>query len=152
MVPSTRRRNASVNPLTLTDGTFGEAGPAAPTVYPDAFLAEGAASGPLIWIRSTVQLVTTLVRSIRIPVGEITDATTRTMSSSFATVDNPTTFITLATVNYVPTAGSPSSARVNIVAGAISWQLALRRFASNSPQQRNGYVGYREIDVIGVPR
>jgi hypothetical protein len=75
---------------------------------------------------------------------------------AYSTVANPGAFVPLATGNFNPAvpADSQSATRVTVVEDALS-RLAsgvgMIRFTFNGPPEpENGYVGYAELDVIGV--
>ena len=71
----------------------------------------------------------------------------------YSTVQNPTTFTSLATVNFNPTVpdGTQSATRtiVTDTTGLLATGVGALRFNFLSPE--NGYTGYAEIDVLGSP-
>lgn len=70
---------------------------------------------------------------------------------SFATVDAPTTFTQVAAVSYNPgNIGTPADTFVSIIdsSGYLGTRVSAIRF--NFAQTENGYVGYRELDVMGT--
>ncbi|MDB6068819.1 MAG: multidomain protein with s-layer y region, glug motif, ig motif, i-set domain, pkd domain, partial [Pedosphaera sp.] len=74
---------------------------------------------------------------------------------SYSKVATPTTFASIASVNYNPAiAGStPSADRVTLsssTAGFIASNVAAVKFDFTSPAGENGYSGYGEIQVFGV--
>jgi hypothetical protein len=69
-------------------------------------------------------------------------------------VSDPSTFISLATVNYNPTLPLPieSATRATILSetgGAIAANVSKLKFDFTSPAGENGYSGYAEIEVFG---
>ncbi len=137
----------STNPLTLTDGTFGLARTSLP--YPDA-----------VTITPNLTLTYSL-DTVTFPGGfDLTGIETYTgwrdsgrdnqnYIVRYSTVQNPTTFIDLATVNFVPAVNSPTSGKVSLGGGLLAVNVAAVQFQFTTVE--NGYVGYRELDVFGVP-
>ncbi|MBN2161837.1 MAG: DUF642 domain-containing protein [Pontiellaceae bacterium] len=74
---------------------------------------------------------------------------------SYSTASDPSTFHVLRSVNYNPTnpAGAQSAARATLTAsaGVLAGNVAAIKFDFTSPLSENGYVGYSEIQVFGVP-
>ena len=147
----TPSEGSSSSTLTLTDGTFGIARSTSPNGYPDAFLATNnrqwtfnldTASSPSGYDISSIDTYTGWRDNGR---------DNQNYILRYSTVDNPTSFITLTTVNYAPTPNSPSSSRVTVSGGSgfLASRVAAVRFEFTNVE--NGYVGYREIDVFGVP-
>lgn len=71
---------------------------------------------------------------------------------SYSTVAAPNVFLPLATVSFNPAgAGNPSDTAVFLsdTTGSLATGVAAIRFSF--PTTENGYVGYRELDVIGSP-
>lgn len=72
---------------------------------------------------------------------------------SYSTVAAPSTFIDIATVNYNPPVTISTEHVYNAVylssAEPLADNVARIKFTFNTTE--NGYSGYREIDVIGVP-
>jgi hypothetical protein len=74
---------------------------------------------------------------------------------SYATVDNPSSFISLATVEFNPSvpANVPTANRVMLTAATgtvIAPNVAALRFDFSSPFDENGYSGYMEITAQGT--
>jgi autotransporter-associated beta strand protein len=73
----------------------------------------------------------------------------------YSTVAAPSTFNLLDTVNYLPAdpAGAQSATRVTLTpaAGVLATRVAAIKFDFTSPASENGYCGYSEINVAGVP-
>ncbi len=74
----------------------------------------------------------------------------------YSTVDNPTSFKFLTTVNYNPTVpGNTASANREIIndamGGLIAANVAAVEFDFSNPQVENGYTGYSAITVGGTP-
>ncbi len=70
----------------------------------------------------------------------------------YSLVSDPTAFYQLATVSYNPGSGNPSDTAVSILmddGSDLASHVAALRFSF--PTTENGFVGYREIDVFGVP-
>jgi hypothetical protein len=67
----------------------------------------------------------------------------------------PTTFIVLDSVNYNPTnaAGVQSATRATLTPanGVLATNVAAVKFDFTTPAPENGYCGYSEIDVYGMP-
>jgi len=67
----------------------------------------------------------------------------------------PTTFYALRSVNYNPSnpAGAQSATRATLTAasGVIASNVAAVKFDFTNPSSENGYVGYGEIQVFGLP-
>ncbi|MEQ1828577.1 MAG: LamG-like jellyroll fold domain-containing protein, partial [Pirellula sp.] len=137
----------STNPMVLTDGAFGLARTAQP--YPDAIEVT-----PNLTLTYNLDLATN-------PNGyDITAINTYTGWKDpgrddqnyivlVSTVLNPTVFVNLSTINFVPAANTPSASSVSIGGGVLASSVAAVRFQFINPE--NGYVGYRELDVIGTP-
>ncbi|MES2657608.1 MAG: DUF642 domain-containing protein [Verrucomicrobiota bacterium] len=74
---------------------------------------------------------------------------------SYSKVATPTTFVTLGTVNYNPAnpAGVQSTTRATLIpaSGALATEVAAVRFNFTNPTSENGWVGYAQLAVYGVP-
>ncbi len=75
---------------------------------------------------------------------------------SYATASAPATFIPLASVNFNPSipGGTPSADRVTLTsatAGPLAANVVSVKFDYTNPAGENGYSGYDEIQVFGVP-
>ena len=74
---------------------------------------------------------------------------------SYAKVSAPATFISLATVNYNPAnpAAAQSATRISLVPanGVLATNVAAVKFDFTTPASENGYCGYGEILVSGMP-
>jgi len=74
---------------------------------------------------------------------------------SYSTTAAPSTFVTLGTVSYNPT--NPSSvqsatrATLTPANGVLASNVAAVKFDFTTPTSENGYVGYAEIAMFGVP-
>ncbi len=137
----------STNTLVLTDGLFGLARTAQP--YPDA-----------VEVTNNLTLTYNLDLATNPNGYDITAINTYTGWKDpgrddqnyivrISTVQNPTLFVNLSTINFAPTANSPSASGVSIGGGVLATSVAAVQFQFISPE--NGYVGYRELDVIGTP-
>ncbi|MBC8096971.1 MAG: hypothetical protein H7Y43_14285 [Akkermansiaceae bacterium] len=73
----------------------------------------------------------------------------------YSKVSAPTTFILLRSVNYNPAnaANVPSATRATLTpaSGALATNVAAVKFDFASPAAENGYCGYAEIGLFGVP-
>ncbi len=73
----------------------------------------------------------------------------------YSEVSAPTTFLLLGSVNHNPAnaANVPSATRATLTAasGALATNVAAVRFDFTSPVSENGYCGYAEIGLFGVP-
>ncbi len=74
----------------------------------------------------------------------------------YSTVDNPTSFKFLTTVNYNPSVpGNTASANREIIndalGGLIAANVAAVEFDFSNPQVENGYTGYGAITIGGTP-
>jgi hypothetical protein len=73
----------------------------------------------------------------------------------YSTIAAPTSFIQLSSVNYLPTDPSSvfSATRVTLVpaSGALATNVAAVKFDFTTPTSENGYQGYSEINLYGVP-
>jgi hypothetical protein len=73
----------------------------------------------------------------------------------YSKITAPTTFLLLSSVNYNPSdpAGAPSAARATLrpLTGSLATNVAAVKFDFTSPASENGYCGYAEIGVFGVP-
>lgn len=74
----------------------------------------------------------------------------------YSTVDNPTSFKFLTTVNYNPSVpGNTASANREIINDALGGLIAVNvvalEFDFSNPQVENGYTGYSAITVGGTP-
>jgi len=73
----------------------------------------------------------------------------------YSVVTAPTTFILLGSVNYNPAnaASVPSVTRATLtpVNGALATNVAAVKFDFTTPTSENGYCGYSEIDLYGMP-
>jgi hypothetical protein len=74
---------------------------------------------------------------------------------SYSTVATPNTFVTLAAANYNPSNPQAvhSATRVTLTpaAGCLATNVAALKFDFTTPAPENGYTGYSEIQVFGVP-
>jgi len=74
---------------------------------------------------------------------------------SYSRLSAQTTFILLGSVNYNPVnaANVPSATRATLtaVSGALATNVAAVKFDFTSPASENGYCGYAEIGLFGVP-
>ncbi|MGC9942825.1 MAG: fibronectin type III domain-containing protein [Verrucomicrobiota bacterium] len=73
----------------------------------------------------------------------------------YSTIAAPTTFIPLGTVNYLPSnpADVQCATRATLAPanGVLATNVAVVKFDFTTPAGENGYEGYSEIDVFGVP-
>jgi hypothetical protein len=73
----------------------------------------------------------------------------------YSKLSAPSTFILLGSVNYNPAnaANVPSATRAILTAasGALATNVAAVKFDFTSPASENGYCGYAEIGLFGVP-
>lgn len=73
----------------------------------------------------------------------------------YSKVSAPTTFLPLRSVNYNPAnaANAPSATRATLTAasGAIATNVAAVKFDFTNPVSENGYCGYAEIQLFGIP-
>ncbi len=73
----------------------------------------------------------------------------------YSKLSTPATFILLGSVNYNPANASnaPSATRATLTAasGALATNVAAVKFDFTNPASENGYCGYAEIAVYGVP-
>lgn len=73
---------------------------------------------------------------------------------SYSKVSAPSTFITLATVNYNPNdpakAQSATRARLVPASGYLATNVVAVKFNFTTPSSENGYCGYGEIQVFGA--
>jgi hypothetical protein len=73
---------------------------------------------------------------------------------SYSTILAPNVFIPITTVAYNPAGSSPSDSKVVVqdtTLGFLATAIAKVQFSfPNPPGQENGYVGYREFDLMGV--
>ncbi len=73
----------------------------------------------------------------------------------YSTIAAPTTFISLGSVNYLPVnpAGVQCATRATLIPanGVLATNVAAVKFDFTTPAGENGYEGYSEIDVFGVP-
>jgi len=73
----------------------------------------------------------------------------------YSTVAAPTSFIPLSVVNFNPVnnAAVQSATRASLTAasGILATNVAALKFDFTSPSGENGYCGYSEIDVYGMP-
>ncbi len=73
----------------------------------------------------------------------------------YSRVTAPSTFLLLGSVNFNPAnaASAPSATRVTLTAaaGALATNVAAVKFDFTSPASENGYCGYAEIGLFGVP-
>jgi len=74
---------------------------------------------------------------------------------SYSKVATPTTFVTLGTVNYNPVnpAAVQSATRATLTPanGVLATNVAAVKFDFTTPASENGWVGYSEIAVYGMP-
>jgi autotransporter-associated beta strand protein len=74
---------------------------------------------------------------------------------SYSTVAAPTTFISLGTVNYQPSnpagVGCATRAMLTPASGLLAANVAAVKFDFTTPSSENGYCGYSEINLSGVP-
>ncbi|HWY75406.1 MAG TPA: immunoglobulin domain-containing protein [Verrucomicrobiae bacterium] len=73
----------------------------------------------------------------------------------YSTVANPTNFVSLASVSYLPSdpGGKPSATRVTCTssgAGPLAANVAAVQFNFTSPSGENGWEGYTELQIFGV--
>ena len=73
----------------------------------------------------------------------------------YSTVSAPTSFISLATVNFNPSVAdnTPSCTKVDIgySSGVLATNVAAVKFDFTNPGSENGYCGYAELTVFGTP-
>jgi autotransporter-associated beta strand protein len=73
----------------------------------------------------------------------------------YSKISAPTTFIALDTVNYLPSnpaaAQCATRATLTPVNGVLAANVAAVKFDFTTPAGENGYEGYSEIDVLGIP-
>ncbi len=73
----------------------------------------------------------------------------------YSTVAAPTTFNLLGSVNYLPAdpanAQSATRATLTPASGALATNVAAVMFNFTNPASENGYCGYAQIDIYGVP-
>jgi hypothetical protein len=73
----------------------------------------------------------------------------------YSTVAAPTTFNLLGSVNYLPAdpANAQSATRATLTAatGVLATQVAAVKLDFTTPTSENGYCGYSEIALLGVP-
>ena len=73
----------------------------------------------------------------------------------YSKLSAPSTFLLLSSVNYNPANGAsvPSATRARLTAasGALATNVAAVKFDFTSPASENGYCGYAEIGLFGVP-
>jgi hypothetical protein len=70
-------------------------------------------------------------------------------SVSFSTILNPDFFVPLATVNYATSSSATAVSLADAIGGPLATGVARLKFSF--PVTENGYVGYRELDVLGSP-
>jgi hypothetical protein len=74
---------------------------------------------------------------------------------SYSGVSNPTNFIPLAVVNYLPlnSPGVQCTTRATLTpaSGYLATNVAAVQFNFNNPASENGYCGYAQIQVFGIP-
>ena len=73
----------------------------------------------------------------------------------YSTVSSPHTFVPLSTVNFNPSnplvVQSATRATLTPVSGYLATNVAAVKFDFTTPSPENGYCGYSEIQVFGVP-
>lgn len=73
----------------------------------------------------------------------------------YSKVAAPTTFLSLGSVNYNPAnlAGAQSATRATLAPanGVLATNVAAVKFDFTTPASENGYVGYTEIALFGIP-
>jgi len=74
----------------------------------------------------------------------------QTYKVEYATVANPTSWITIASVNYNDGATNSTHVKLTSTSGLLGVNAAKVRFTFG-PGQENGYVGYREFIMLGTP-
>ena len=73
---------------------------------------------------------------------------------SYSTIDNPTSFVFLTFVNYVPSGSTPTASRVTLadsLGGTIAANVAAIKFDFTWPLSDYGVNSYDEITVQGAP-
>ena len=73
----------------------------------------------------------------------------------YSTVTAPTTFISLCSANYLPanpaSVGCTTRATFTPASGALASNVAAVKFDFTNPGSENGYCGYAEIGLYGMP-
>ncbi|MFO0952510.1 MAG: choice-of-anchor Q domain-containing protein [Isosphaeraceae bacterium] len=144
--------NSAVDIAVLTDGRFG----------PPGIIGNPGPNPDFVLIHDGVQITYNLDTSTH-PLGyDLTNINTyagwqdngrsqQDYTVLYSTVAAPNTFQVLQTVTASGSDGSPSGSAAFLTSstGALASNVAAIRFSF--PSAQNGYVGYRELDVLGAP-